>query len=79
MPDGKPGDHPLTDIVVHRRPVYSPTVDALVRDIVELGGRGEIADLLLVEHNKPGRPDLSSLEAILRSVRDRLRQPGCTE
>ncbi|MGH7629508.1 MAG: hypothetical protein ACREOF_08955 [Gemmatimonadales bacterium] len=79
MPNGKPGDHPLTDIVVHRRRVYSATIDGLVRDIVELGGREEIADLLLIQFNNLQQPDLQKLEPILRSIRERLRQPGAHE
>ncbi len=30
MPNGKPGDHPLTDIIIHGLPVYSRKADALV-------------------------------------------------
>jgi hypothetical protein len=33
MPNGKPGDHPLTDSVVHRIPTYTPDIDALIRAI----------------------------------------------
>ena len=42
MPDGKPGDHPITDIAVHNMPVFSPRIDALIRDIVALGGRKDL-------------------------------------
>ena len=73
MPNGKPGDHPLTDIVVHRRRVYSQTADALVIEIVELGGQREIADMLLSEYNNFGRPDIEKLERVLAGIRDRLR------
>jgi hypothetical protein len=37
MPNGKPGDHPLTDIVVHRQLVFGEPIDAL---IAELDGKG---------------------------------------
>ena len=33
MPNGKPGDHPLTDITLHRLTVFGPEIDELVRDI----------------------------------------------
>jgi len=33
MPNGKPGDHPLTDILVHKRKVFDPSVDRLVREL----------------------------------------------
>lgn len=31
MPNGKPGDHPFTDIVVHKIETYSPEIDGLIR------------------------------------------------
>jgi hypothetical protein len=42
MPNGKPGDHPLTDILVHKRRTFSAEVDRLIEEIVELGGRKEL-------------------------------------
>jgi len=36
MANGKPGDHPLTDILVHKRKVYGREADDLVRKIAEL-------------------------------------------
>jgi hypothetical protein len=36
MPNGKIGDHPYTDIVVHCRDVYSAAAAALVREIDRL-------------------------------------------
>jgi hypothetical protein len=41
MASGTPGDHPLTDIKLNGLPVYSPEVDALVRDIVALATERE--------------------------------------
>lgn len=79
MPNGKPGDHPLTDIVVHRLPVYSAAIDRMIRDIVDLGGREAIADLLLFQFNNRDHPDLARLEAILRPIRAELRKPTSFE
>ena len=31
MPNGKPGDHPLTDIVKHRVPMFGDEIDDKVR------------------------------------------------
>ena len=31
MPNGKPGDHPLTDIVKHRLPMFGDEIDDKVR------------------------------------------------
>ena len=40
--NGKPGDHPLTDILVHQLTVYSPQIDELIRTIVAVGGQQEL-------------------------------------
>jgi hypothetical protein len=74
MPNGKIGDHPLTDILIHGRRVYSELADNLVREIAKLGGREEIADMLIGEFNDFGKPDVPKLERVLTQVRDRLRQ-----
>ena len=77
MPNGKPGDHPWTDIVVHRLPVYSPTADELVREIAQLATereRGELADRLWHEYNDSLNPNVPRLERELTELRDRLRQ-----
>jgi len=42
MPNGKPGDHPLTDILVHRLKVYGREADELIRKIAELCSRREL-------------------------------------
>ena len=71
MPNGKPGDHPYTDIVLHGLSVYTPAIDALVREIANLGGRDEISDMLLLESNEYSRPDVAKLERVLTEIRDR--------
>lgn len=74
MPNGKPGDHPLTDITVHGLRVYSRKADGLVREIVHLGGREEIAEMLVLEYNNYQHPEIKRLERVLREIRDRLDQ-----
>ena len=77
MPNGKPGDHPWTDILIHQRPVYSPTADQLVRDIAEIATDAEqraLADRLLSEYNTFFNPDVPRLEGELMELRDRLRK-----
>lgn len=73
MPNGAPGDHPVTDIVIHGNAVYSPLIDGLVREIVELGGRDRVELMLFRDYNPHGDPDLVALEAELREVLDELR------
>jgi len=76
MPNGKPHDHPYTDIVLHGQRVYSERADALVREIHALGGGDEVADMLWHDFNalyhaqKPA--DIARLEQRLTEIRDRL-------
>lgn len=42
MPNGKPGDHPLTDLLVHKLDVYGAEADDLIRRIAELSSRREL-------------------------------------
>jgi S-adenosylmethionine hydrolase len=75
LANGKPGDHPYTDIVVHGRDVYSPKAAALVREIAGIASkeeRGKLADLLLREYNVFFNPDVQKLEGVLTQLRDKL-------
>jgi hypothetical protein len=79
MPNGKPRDHPLTDILVWKLPTFSPSIDALVVEIVGLAGTREREELggLLWDAHRPLLPpldsDLEKLEKQLHALRDRLR------
>ena len=42
MSNGKAGDHPLTDILVHKLRVYGQEADSLIRKIAELCSRREL-------------------------------------
>jgi hypothetical protein len=42
VPNGKHGDHPLTDILIHHAEVYGPDVDDLIRKIAALSSRREL-------------------------------------
>ena len=77
MANGRPGDHPYTDIVTHKQSVYSQAADDLVREIDALGDertRRELADRLIRNYNELDRPDLAALETELTALRDRLRE-----
>ena len=58
MPNGKIGDHPLTDITIHNSRVYSERVDLLIRKIVNLGGRAEIDNMLFFKYSPFANPDV---------------------
>jgi hypothetical protein len=68
MPNGKPGDHPITDIVVHNKRVFSRTADALIAEIVELGAQRELES----SFNFFQPPATPLLEVRLKELRDRI-------
>lgn len=75
MPNGKPGDHPFTDIVIHGLDVYSSQVAKLVREIAKLASdqeRRKLSDLLLLDYNEFFNPDVKELERVLTDLRDKL-------
>lgn len=76
MRQAHPREHPLLDIVLHERHLYSDRAEALVREIVMLADDGEQARLeerLRVEFDPRVSPDSRRLESVLESLRDRLR------
>ncbi len=36
MPNGRPGDHPLTDMLMHNLHPFPPEMEAMLREILEL-------------------------------------------
>jgi hypothetical protein len=77
MPNGKPDDHPLTDILHYGRDVYSSRAAGLVREIAGLADEKalrELGDLLFNKYNEFSNPDVATLEKYLTELRDRLRQ-----
>ncbi len=74
MPNGKPGDHMITDITVHQLPVFGPACDDLIREIHQRGGRAHLPEekLLHLDPRFGGQPDYVALEAELRRIRNAL-------
>jgi hypothetical protein len=66
--NGKPGDHPITDIVKWKIPRFSPTADALIGEIVQLGAQRELE--LAFDLFAP--PALPEFEIKLKEMRDRI-------
>jgi hypothetical protein len=67
MPNGKPGDHPYTDIVIHNYDLGEPEIAARVRALhLNSGGRVErlVSDLLMLTFPPPGE----SLNAYYRHL-----------
>jgi hypothetical protein len=69
MVNGKPGDHPINDLLDHGIPVFSPEADSLVRQIAELVSRYRLWDW--VDWFSP--PPVEELAAE-RRIRDELVQ-----
>jgi len=70
MPNGRQGDHPITDIVDHGLTVFSPEADNLVREIAQLMPRNRLWSL--VDWFSP--PPIDEFTTQLRQIRDRLRR-----
>jgi hypothetical protein len=70
MANGKPGDHPVNDILDHGIAVFSEEADALVRDIAKLLPRYRLMDL--VDWFSP--PAIGEFADQLRRIRDDLTQ-----
>jgi hypothetical protein len=66
--NGKPGDHPLTDILIHKRGAFSPEIDSLIVRIIDLGGENELER----SFNLLAPPPLPEFEKSLREMYERL-------
>lgn len=62
--NGKPGDHPLTDMLAHNIIVFSPEVDSLIKEIISLGGRGALE----ANYNLLSPPSMDEFEGGLRQM-----------
>jgi hypothetical protein len=70
MANGKHGDHPLTDILVHKIPVFSPAIDNLIQEIAKLVPFYRLRDMF--DWLSP--PPLDELEKQLKVTLDRLKK-----
>lgn len=72
MPNGRPGDHPYTDIFVHDIELYSEPIRDRIREVDAYddptGGVEWRLDDLLVEYVHPDDEDLDALDGELRTL-----------
>ena len=81
MVNGKQGDNPVTDIVHYGLPVFTPEVDALVREVYELGGLQDDQSQIYLLHvsadvdrlRRQGTDDVGDSEYV-RQLKDWLLQ-----
>ena len=77
MPNGRPGDHPITDICTHRIEYFSPEIDELIRQCVDRGGTLRVEGLILYDERFLGQdPDLPTLRAELEKILAELEADG---
>lgn len=69
MPNGKPGDRPDTDVLIHDIDVYTEEVNELIREVASLGGDEAISDLEMYT-----RYGWNPSDEKLRELRERLEQ-----
>jgi len=69
MPNGKPGDHPLTDLLVHKSKVYGKEADELIRQIASLCSSRELDEWWEKEIGWT-----NDLKLVLEKARDRHQQ-----
>jgi len=62
------GEHPLTDILYHKIQRFSPTVDRLIREIVDFGGKRQLERTF----NWYVLPPVPEFEKLLQAMRKRL-------
>ena len=68
--NGKPGDHPITDIVVHGLDPFGTQVSGLIRELDRLLGRQRLRDLPVDWFSPPPRWWLAwKLRSMLRAAR----------
>ncbi len=78
MPNSKPGDHPLSDILVYKLEVYGPEADDLIRGISEFSSRYELYEWWNSEINWSTDRDLvqRKAEARFQELMQRSSQSG---
>ena len=67
MPNGKKGDHPITNVLRWKTARFSPKADELIAEIVQLGGMAELERTFNLFVPPP-----IPFEESLQDIRDRL-------
>ena len=70
MGNGRPGDHPLTDILNHRILTFSERADEMIRQIADLVPQNDLDDHV----NWRSPPPIEEFEAELDTTLQRLRE-----
>lgn len=71
MPNGKPGDHPYTDVVIHGAKRFGEPIDELLRQLETTGGCPDHLSRLLYDNDPSYRDvqvDREKVESAIRRV-----------
>ena len=69
MPNGRPGDHPVTDIINHKIPTFSPEIDSLIRQLHWRIPPNELDDIFYRNCTRPLPEFQAELEAALERAK----------
>lgn len=75
MPNGKPGDHPFTDILIHGRSEYGDPVDAMVKEMAKHPRFSEVRDQvaeILWDGSPLGQPETRQ-QVLIQNAIERLK------
>ncbi len=67
MPNGKPGDHPLTDIILHNYSTYGSEIDSLIKEIYKISQFRDLDGINWFENQ-----NRDELKSRLQDIYDRL-------
>ncbi|MDD2751567.1 MAG: hypothetical protein PHN59_00340 [Candidatus Omnitrophica bacterium] len=70
MSNGKQNDHPLTDILIHRLPVFSPSIDNLIIEIAKFVPMYRLREMF----NWFSPPPLDEFERQLREILNKIKK-----
>ena len=78
MPNGRPGDHPISDILAHNQEVYGPEIDNMVRELYRITGNSERIDEIFdsIEWQSPDARDdfKGKLQEALKEVSEQKKR-----
>ena len=76
MPNGRPGDHPYTDIVIHGHTMFSSKVTEIVEAVDDVGPRSakqEVRTLLWITPKNSSDEEVKRLEEALERIRQHVK------
>ena len=76
MANGKPGDHPITDILLHNIIVFSPAIDNLIREISKLVPEYKLYEMFNWFSPPALREFEKELKKILAKLKNEARERG---